>query len=186
MVQNNITDMEEGTKIIGRYILAFVESTGDVSPVFERKTRDIFAENGLEVDEIDEESYHDALRYADAMREIRDEVGEKTLRQAGAEQGGAVPWPPHVDSVADGLEFLVEADKQAHEAPSGSFEGDYTYEQTGETEGRVSIPDRAPYPVDNFKGVFEGVIKSLSSSSNVTISDVDAKPNEKAAFKISW
>lgn len=178
--------MEDGTEIIGRYILAFVESTGEVSSVFERKTREIFAENGLNVDEVEEESWHDARKYADAMHEIQNEVGKTTLQKAGAEQAKNVPWPDHVNSVSDGLEFLVEADKQAHRSPSGSFEGDYLFEKTGSSTGRVGIPERAPYPVENFKGVFKGAVEELSTSSTVSISDIDPRGDEKAAFEIEW
>jgi hypothetical protein len=168
---------------MGRYILAFVESTGNVSPVFERKTREIFAQNGLEIEDIEEDSWHQALNYAEAMTEIRDEVGEKTLQQAGVEQAMNVPWPEEINSVSDGLEFLVEADKQAH---NNEIEGNYDFELTGENVGRVSIFEWCPYPVDNFKGVFEGGVKSLSDGSNVTIDDVDTRADEKAAFRISW
>ena len=178
--------MQEGMEIVGRYILAFVKSTGDVSAVFERKTREIFEQNGLNVDEIEEDSWHDANRYADAMHEIREEVGEKTLRQAGAEQAGDVPWPENVNSVADGLEFLVQADKDAHRTPDGEYGGDYNFELTGESTARVGIPEYAPYPVDNFKGVFEGAVNSLSDSGNARLSDVEPHADERAAFEVTW
>jgi hypothetical protein len=178
--------MQDGTKIIGRYILAFVKSTGDVSAVFERKTREIFEKNGLDLSEISEDTWHDANQYADAMHEIKDEVGKKTLQQAGAEQAANVPWPDNITSVADGMEFLVKAEKDAHKVSNGRFSGNYDFEMTGESSGRVSVADRPSYPTDNYKGVFRGAAKDLSDSSSVRLSDVDPRSDERAAFEIRW
>jgi hypothetical protein len=178
--------MEEGTTILGRYIIAFVESTGDVSSVFKRKTRKIFEKNGLTVDDIEPDGQYDANKYADAMSEIRDEVGQKTLRQAGAEQAANVLWDEDINSVADGLRFVVQADREAHESPSGGFDGNYNFEMVDDSTARVGIPDYSPYPVDNFKGVFDGAVKSLSESGGARISDADPKPGEKTAFEVSW
>lgn len=175
--------MRDDAVVMGRYVNAFVDSTGQVSSVFERKAREIFSEVGIDLAEVEADSWHDAHKYADAMNEIRDEIGEKTLEQAGQEQAMNVPWPEDVETVADGLEFLVEADKQAH---NNEIEGNYEFERTGDNTGRVSIFERCPYPTANFKGVFEGGVKSLSGNSTVSIESVDTRPNEKDAFEVSW
>lgn len=178
--------MKQDTKIIGRYILAFVESTGKVSAVFERKTRSILSENGIEVSEVEEDGWYDARNYAQAMHQVLDQVGEQTLIEAGAEQAKNVPWPEEVRSVSDGLNFLVEADKQAHRQPSGTFDGDYRYEKIDESSGRVGVREQAPYPVANFKGVFEGGVRALTDSASVDVSSVEPRSDEQAAFEISW
>lgn len=178
--------MQEETEIIGRYILAFVESTGKVSSVFERKTRDIFANNGLEISAVEEEGWYDAHSYAEAMHQVEAEVGEQTLTEAGAEQAKNVPWPEQVRSVSDGLNFLVEADKQAHRQPSGSYAGSYRYEKISDSAGRVGIFEHTPYPVANFKGVFKGGVRSLADSSTTEISSAEPRDDEQAAFEISW
>lgn len=175
--------MQDDTEIIGRYILAFVESTGKVSKVFERKTRDIFAENGLDISAVEEDGWYDALSYAAAMQQVEDEVGEQTLMEAGAEQAKNVPWPEQVRSVSDGLNFLVEADKQAHRPDYG---GNYRYEKIDGSTGRFGIRERAPYPVTNYKGVFEGAVRSLSDSNSAELSPTEPKADEQAAFEISW
>ncbi|WP_276301056.1 hypothetical protein [Halorussus lipolyticus] len=177
--------MEDDTEIVGRYILAFVESTGDVSTVFERKTRETFEEIGLDVGEVEEDSWHDAQKYADAMHEIRDKVGEKTLEKAGAEQAKNVPWPEHVNSAADGLQFLEDADEEAFRSPSGTVESNYRVEEMDSTSSRVSILDHSPYPVENYKGVIKGVVDSLSSS-NGNVTEVDTRSDEKAAYEVRW
>lgn len=182
----NESHMEDGTEFVGRYILAFVESTGHVSPVFEQKTREIFERNGLPVGEIEEDSWHDASKYAAAMQEIADEVGSKTLRQAGEEQAKNVPWDGQIETVTDGLDFLVETDRAVHRTPSGTFEGNYEYERVGDSRVRVGIPEHVPYPTDNFKGVFSGAVKTLSDTGTVTVSDTDTRSDEKAAFEVSW
>lgn len=174
--------MQQGTEIVGRYILAFVESTGKVSPVFERKTRKMFAENGLDIDSISEDSWHDALNYAEAMRQVKNEVGSKTITEAGIEQAKAVPWPDHIETVADGMEFIVEADREAHR---GGYDGGYVFEETGSHSGRVGIEQDAPYPIENFKGVFLGVGRQLSDDS-VALSDTSPRSDEQAAFELTW
>ena len=177
--------MQTGTEIVGRYVLAFVESTGDVSPVFERKTREIFADNGLDVGEIDEDDWVDASAYADAMQAIREEVGEKTLRQAGIEQAKNVTWPAEVQTVEDALEFVVQADGEAHRAPDGDY-GSYTVDLVGETTARVGVTEAAPYPTENFEGVFEGVVKSFTDSADVRVTETDRQGGERTAFEIGW
>jgi hypothetical protein len=174
--------MQQGTEIVGRYILAFVESTGKVSPVFERKTRKMFAENDLDVDSISENSWHDALNYAKAMDQVKDEVGSKTITEAGIEQAKAVPWPDHIETVADGLQFIVEADRDAHR---GGYEGGYVVEETGDHSARIGIKQGAPYPLENFKGVFLGAGRQLSDGS-VDLSETSPRPDEQAAFELTW
>jgi hypothetical protein len=178
--------MEDGTEIIGRYILAFVESTGDVSPVFERKTRKIFAENGIAIEDVDEESWEDALNYVDTMHAIEDEVGEKTLHQAGVEQGKNVPWPDDVSSVMDGLQFLSEADEAAHRAPSGNYRGQYIVSRVDESTARVGIREESPYPETDIEGVLEGAVNDLAGSSTATVTTVDPDSGERLAFELSW
>jgi hypothetical protein len=178
--------MEEGTEIIGRYIVAFVESTGDVSPVFERKTREIFSDQGIEVSDLDEDGWVDALAYVDTMHAIEDEVGEKTLYQAGVEQGKNVPWPDDVNSVEEGLAFMSEADEQAHRSPSGDYRGQYVVRQVEGSTAQVGIREESPYPKTDVEGVLEGAVDDLTTSANVTTSEIQPESGERIAFKIDW
>lgn len=178
--------MQRGTKIIGRYILAFVESTGKVSAVFRDKTEEMFADHGLAVEEIEEDSWHDALSYAEAMQDVRSEVGPRTLRQAGAEQASNVPYPGHVETVEDALEFLVQADIDAHRPPSGEYPGDYHFEKTGPSSGRMSVNAEAPYPVENFHGVFEGCVDTFAGVGAGVVTETEPNSGEKAAFEVTW
>ncbi|MEZ3115342.1 hypothetical protein RYH80_05335 [Halobaculum sp. MBLA0147] len=178
--------MEDGTEFLGRYVLAFVESTGHVSSVFERKTRKIFRQNGLVVEEVGPETWHDAATYASAVREVRAEVGEETLRQAGEEQAKRVPWEGNAETVREGLAFLAEIDRQAHRSPSGEFAGSYDFEMVAEDRVRVSVPAGVPYPVENVEGLFEGAVKTLSESPVVSLEDADTRADERAAFAVTW
>lgn len=186
MSLNHPLVMEDGTEIIGRYILAFVESTGDVSPVFERKTRDIFSEQGIDISDLNEESWVDALTYVDTMHAIEDKVGEKTLYQAGIEQGKNVPWPDGVNSVEEGLAFMSEADEQAHRSPSGNYRGQYVVRQVEGSTAQVGIREESPYPKTDVEGVLEGAVDDLTDSGSVTTSEIGPESGERIAFEISW
>jgi len=178
--------MEDGTEVKGQFIQAFVESTGQVSSVFQEKTREIFENNGLDVDEIEADSWHDAHAYADAMHGVLEEVGKKTLQRASSHQATIVPWPDHVETVPDGLAFIADADRQAHRSPSGDWDGSYDFEQIDDSTARVGIPEYSPYPVENFRGVLEGGLEALSESTHANVSDAEPRSDEKAAFEVNW
>lgn len=172
----------------GMYVLSFFESAGDVSPVFERKARDIFADYGLE--DIDPEQHYHYDKIAPAFHAVVENAGEKTMRQGGKQMGLDIPWPDGVDDVHDALAALDDIHTQATSAPDGAGvtrpAGGYTYEREGDRSARVGITTRYPNPEPMVLGVYTGIADSMAADAFPEFERVDAEDGERAAWLLSW
>jgi hypothetical protein len=171
----------------GLYMLSFVESAGEVSPVFERKARNLLEDNGL-VD-MDRDEYYDMSNILQAFQDVVNEVGENTMRQGGQQMGEDVPWPPQVDGPHDALASVDEIYKQAHNF-DGDFENEtvaYTYERQGPSSARVGITDTYPYPDAMAEGAFPGFVKGAADGDpRVSMSETDPNADERCAWTVEW
>lgn len=176
----------------GLYILSFYESAGKVSPVFERKAREVFEDHGLT--DIEEEEFYHYDRVAPAFYDVVNKIGEKTMREGGRQMGRDVPWPEGVETPHDGLEMIDAIHQQAGPAitdgetldidrPSGG----YSYEETGPTAAHVGITERYPNPPVMAEGVFLGIVDGLADGGvSVSIEETDPTHDERHAWEISW
>jgi hypothetical protein len=83
------------------------ESAGEVSPVFERKMRDLFEEHGIEDPSPDE--WYSAENFVSAVNEAAEQIGDKTVLEAGVQMGRDVPQPEEVDGPKDALAIVDDS-----------------------------------------------------------------------------
>jgi len=177
--------MSEDAECIGKYPLAFVESAGNVSPVFERKLRDIMADHGLQ--DVDEDEWVSLQAVVDTYEETHDEAGPSTMRQAGIENGRVIEWPPEVTTPQDGLAALDDIHQAAFRGGTDHPAGRYTYEKVDATTAKVGLSDDYAFPKEIGEGAVKGVVESLADESVVVdVQEDDAAAGEKAAFVVSW
>jgi len=173
----------------GMYVLSFFESAGEVSPVFERKARDIFEDYGLA--DIDAEEYYHYDRVAPAFEAVVENAGEKTMREGGKQMGIDIPWPDAVDSIHDALGTLDDIHQQATAAPDEPVSrpaGGYTYEKTGERSARVGVTERYPNPNPNpmVRGVYAGIVTSFAGDGYAELESVTPNADERDAWRLTW
>lgn len=176
------------TEVAAKYVEAFVESAGRVSPVFERKARDVLADNGL--DNLAEEDWLPLQSFTDGLADIESEVGDKTLTMGGVEMAKFNDIPDSVTTIPEALENLNDSHQAAHRNGSESDWGSYACEQLDETRFRVSCSDTYPYPHVMAKGVFKGIVYEFAGESvSLTIRTVEAPDlgfSEGCAYDITW
>ncbi len=172
----------------GLYLLSFIQSAGEVSPVFERKAKNLLEEHGLK--NVEEEGYYDMDDILTAFDDVVDEVGENTMRQGGEQMGVDAPLPPEVDSPHAALEFADVIYKEAHRFAESVGEDDtlaYTYEKRGSQSAHVGITDTYPYPEVMGEGAFPGFVKNvLGENTRVQMTETDPNANERRAWTLEW
>jgi hypothetical protein len=176
----------------GMYVLSFFESAGEVSPVFERKAREMFEEQGLT--DIDPEEYYPIDDIAPAFYSVVDDIGDKTMRQGGRQMGRDVPWPDGVEEPHDGLQTIDAIHQEASPARENGRTldvdrpaGGYTYERRDDAAARVGITERYPYPPVMAEGVFLGIVDGLHDGVvSVEAEPTDPTHDERRAWTLSW
>jgi hypothetical protein len=177
--------MSGDAEVIGKYPLAFAESAGEVSPVFERKLRDIMADHGLE--DVVEDDWVPLQAVIDTYAATLEEAGSATMRQAGIQNGRVIDWPPEVETPQDGLAALDDIHQAAFRGGSDYPAGRYIHEARGNREARMGLADDYVFPKEIGAGAFRGVVESLANgTATVTVEEVDAAPGEMAAFVVTW
>lgn len=179
------------TEAQGLYLQSFFESAGEVSPVFEKKARELFGEYGLDTVQSDE--YYPGDDVSNAFFDVVNNVGEKTMREGGIQMGQDVPWPEGVDSPHAGLQTInavhQEAVRVATDAPEdvnlAHPGGRYTYDRTGARSAHVGVTERYPYPNVMAEGVFLGIVKGHGADSP-DISETTPTAEEQTAWEIEW
>ncbi|SDJ33705.1 hypothetical protein SAMN05216226_102187 [Halovenus aranensis] len=179
--------MDSQAEVTGRYIVSMAESAGEVSPVFERKIRELLEEHGIKDPEAD--GWYSAEHFVEAVNRASEDIGSKTILEAGTQMGRDVPQPEEVDGPKDALAIADEAQQAAYrnaseERPAGG----YKYEETGENSVRMGVTSKFPYPEEIAKGSIKGIVESTTSGSAaaVVISEVNANPDEMCAYEIEW
>jgi len=169
----------------GQYVVAFIESAGDVSTVFERKVRTIFEKH---LSSIDAEQWYRVEDLAAAFDEIDNEVGEQTLEQGGIEATKTAPYPEEIRSIEGAFETLSE---EIHPAayrngtgtdPAGNYTSDVS-----ERSARVGILEGYPYPPAFAKGVMKQIPRRFGrGDASPTMERVDPHPRETHAWQMEW
>jgi hypothetical protein len=175
-------------KVHNKYVEAFVGSAGAVSPVFERKTRSMLADHGIE--DIGDSEWVSFEDFHEAMGAVEDEVGDMTLSEGGREMAKVNDLPESVSSIEEALERLNDSHQRAHRNGSADRWGSYMFERLGERRVKVSCSKNYPYPCSLARGVFEGIVK-IYAEGNISpmtrpVDSSDLDRGEKCAFDISW
>lgn len=182
-------DIHQYTQGQGLYLLSFFESAGEVSPVFEKKARELFSEYGLE--DVEPEEFYPGHKISDAFFDVVEDVGDKTMKKGGEQMGRDVPWPPGTEGPHAGLQTIdaihQEAARATEDAPDDLERpaGGYTYEKIDDTAAHVGVTPNYPYPPVMAEGVFVGIVEGLGADS-AQISDAAPQGEEKHGWEISW
>lgn len=173
------------SQISGAYVTAFVASAGSVSPVFEKKARETLADN--EITEPAESDWYDNERFGDALSEIVDKAGEKTVEQAGREMTKITDDIVEQESVEAGLEVFTSQHDAIHQPDGTEAAGVVEYERLGEDHYRVAAAGEGyEYPASLTKGAATETIRQTGGPTKLDIEDVQAEGDEVFAFEVSW
>jgi hypothetical protein len=180
-----MSNYDPDAEATGKYMVAFVESAGEVSPVFERKVREIFETH---LGTLEADSWYRNADIKKAFDEILEEVGEKTMKQGGVESGKAIEWPDDVGTVMGALEIWNTFHEAAYRNSDLDFPaGKYTVEERGERTARIGITDGYNLSAAFAKGCSKGIAQDLGpKDSQITIEDTDPEANEQAAWMLTW
>jgi hypothetical protein len=171
-------------EISGAYVAAFVQSAGEVSPIFEKKAKQTLDDRGIT--EPDPESWYDNEKFGDALFEIVDKAGEKTVAQAGKEMVAITEEIFEQDDVDGGLEVLTSQHAEIHKDHTVANAGVLTYEQLSPTSYRVASEGGYEYPASLVKGAAEETVRQTGGPTSVDVVDVETEANEPFAFEVSW
>ena len=152
--------------VTGRYLIAFVKSTGQVSEVFEQRTRSLFED---ELGQLDPEAWYSLETVAELYEGVRDDVGPRTMRQGGVATGEALPFDTDTNIAAATDQLNEEHKRSFRESTEEHPAGRYLYESTGDRSARVGVSEAYPFPESFVEGVFEAFIRRHGP--------VDASPN---------
>lgn len=172
------------SRISGAYVAAFVQSAGEVSPVFEKKAKETLADR--DITDPDPESWYDNEKFGEALFEIVDKAGERTVAQAGKEMVAITDEILEQDEIEAGLEVLTAQHEEIHESHTVGDAGILTYEQLSPTSYRVASEGGYEYPASLVKGAAEETVRRTGGPSRVDVSDVETESNEPFAFEVSW
>lgn len=178
--------MHSSTEVTGLYVTAFLESAGEVSAVFEKKLRQVLQSNGIE--DPSPEEWYSADDFVDAVVEVSETIGDKTVRQASVEMGHNVPWADEVDDPKSIVEKVDESGKNAYRNHSGEYAiGRYVIEEFGDGTATVAVEPAFPYPIEVAEGATKGAMEVACDEANVvSVESVEAEPNRKGAFRLTW
>jgi len=110
-----------------------------------------FVHKHFKPDELREENFVSVQRWLDALAEIRDEVGEPTLREVGRHIVENADFPPQFKTVKDVLMALDAIYHLNHRGEVGH------YISSVEKDGAIIVRCETPYPRSFERGLVEGI-----------------------------
>jgi hypothetical protein len=172
------------TKMTGANVVAFLESAGEVSPVFEKKARETF--NSHDITDPDPSAWYDNEAFTDALFEIVDKAGEKTVQQAGREMTRVNDEILQQEQVDDGLAVLAEQHEAVHKNFSVESAGRVEHKQIGSTAYRIAGTGGYKYPQALLQGASMETVIQTSDATNVRVEDTETEGDEVVAFELHW
>jgi|GEM_PF-1767250 len=167
-------------EIEGGYVTAVVDSVAEMSPVFERRAREILADGGIESP--DTESTYDATAFAAAMRAMADAAGETTVARTGEKM---IAQNEQI-CAAEGFETMREQHAAVHRNFDVDRVGQYRTERLDDREYRVAAYGGHSYQAALTRGVVEGIVEQTESPAVVGFEDAEPAADESHAFVVSW
>jgi hypothetical protein len=188
IVSNPVNDFvmsgyDPDAETIGKYILAFVESAGTVSPVFERKVRETFE---TEIGEVEADGWYRNDDVKGAYHSVLNKVGPKTMKQGGKATSGALDFPADT-SVEEALTLLQKehsADGVYRNTTSDTPAGQYTFEISGNS-AHLGATEGYPYTKPFVEGLYKGIIEEYSNSAP-ELTETTPKAGEQFAWDATW
>ncbi|SDJ62800.1 hypothetical protein SAMN05216226_10687 [Halovenus aranensis] len=171
-------------EVIGKYILAFIESAGEVSPVFESKVRSKFEEN---TGEIRPDEWYTAEDVKRTYESILADVGPKTMKNGGIETAKALPFEED-NSVAEALDLLCEEHTSSEvyrNTASRQPAGQYTYEVNGRS-AHLGATEDYPYTKPFVEGIYRGLIRKYGTGATPEFEETTPRPDEGFAWHVEW
>ncbi|MFC7057114.1 hypothetical protein [Halovenus salina] len=99
-----MSDYDPDAEVVGKYMLAFIESAGEVSPVFESKVRSTFEEY---TGKVKPDKWYRAEDVKQTYEAILADVGPRTMKNGGVETANTLPFDED-KSVEGALALLCE------------------------------------------------------------------------------
>lgn len=170
---------------IGKYMLSFIESAGEVSPVFERKVKGIFEDH---LGDIRADEWYSVEAVDAAFDTVNEEIGSKTMEEGGREAFSAVVFPDSVETVDEAIEHLQETHRDSYRGSSQlNPGGNYTFEREGDRTARVGMTVGIPTGPGFVKGVFDQLIRDFGpADASPRFETIDTRDHEKAAWGVTW
>lgn len=174
---------DEDAEVNGKYIASLIAASGEVSSVFEKKTREMFEEI---VGEIDPEDWYSITDVAEAYHRIQEDVGSQTMKRGGKATVEDFPYPDDL-SLGEALEKLVETNKGVYRNSDVEYPGGtYLYDVDGRS-GRLAVDEAYPLPKLFAEGVFTGMIEKFGPNDAVpALEEVEPEGDEQYAWKATW
>lgn len=172
------------TKVHVEHVEAFLESFGEVSPVFQRKASNNFEEEGIDPDGDEEWVSQEAVRTAVAA--LAEDAGSATMYEAGKSVGGNIPTEATEPTAI--LQSLNESHKAAFQDPRAELPaGEFQWSEDGESL-RVSATENWPYGggfphgSEFTSGILSAVLSNAVTSPGIT--ETNTRGREAIAFEI--
>lgn len=178
-----MTSYDKNAKVNGKYISSFIQASGEVSAIFQKRTRQMFQET---VGEIEPDGWYTIADVAETYHKIQNEVGAQTMKQGGKATAEAFPYPEDT-TIEEALGNLVETNKEVYKNSDMEYPGGtYLYDIDGRS-GRFAVNEAYPLPEKFAEGVFAGVIERFGPDDSVTVfEEVEPEGDEQFAWDVSW
>lgn len=172
------------TQITGANLVAFLESAGEVSPVFRKKAEETFKKYGIT--DPDEGDWYDNDDFTEAMHDVVDKAGPKTVQQAGREMVRFNDEILQQDEIGEGLAIFAEQHKATHKNFSVETAGLVECTRTSETTYRIAGTGGYKYPESLLRGAAKESLLQTGNMSQVRIEDAEPEGDEVIAFELTW
>lgn len=175
------------TELDGEYVQAFLQSAATVSPIFEKKAREVLAEYGIS--DVDPDGWYCATAFTQALWHVSDAVGEDLLCSVGSKMIPRDGQIASTDDPAEAFEILHEnATRSAHRGPDAPEVVEFDVERLGPQKFRIVTGPSYHYPPGLTDGIACATI-SLSAGvpeSEIEVEKVEPEGEESHALVLSW
>jgi hypothetical protein len=150
-----------------------------VMSVFQDRMRNILDDHGIEQPDPQPDEWYPMSKFVRVLDVVGTDVGENAQEKIGEATPQFINWPTQPDSPADALERLIDAFDNTHR----NVDGDYSFYQTDDGEGRIT--STTPYPEMWEKGMLKGAAEEHGAA-YASVEIVDDTDHGKKLFEISW
>ncbi|WP_276299779.1 hypothetical protein [Halorussus lipolyticus] len=179
-----MANYDENAEIAGKYSLAFIQAAGEVSSVFEKKTREMF-EKALG-GEVKPEEMYEFGNVVEGYLKIQEEVGDNTMKRGGEASAKTVPIPDDTD-LGEAFDVLLEEHNRQFQNSDREYPGGrYLHDIDGRT-GRLGVDEAYPLPKSFVQGVYKGLIEEYGPSDAMpAFEEAEPEGDERFAWDVTW
>lgn len=178
-----MSSYDANAEATGKYMNSFIQAAGEVSSVFEKRTREMFEKH---IGDVEPDGWYKLDDVAKAFKEIREEVGAQTMKRGGEASGAALPFPDDT-SLEDAIAMLVEANQEAYRNSDMEYPaGTYLYEVDGRS-ARFGVDEAYPLTKPFAEGVYTALIDQYGPNDAIpNFEEAEPKGDEQFAWEVSW